>query len=1573
MALASGNIAFVGFNADGNDNIAFVALVDISAGETIIFEDNEWNGTTFNDTNEGAFSWTATSVVTAGTIVRIDNIGSGTIAASTGTVVDASLLSPSRGTNRGLGAGDETIYAYQGTAAAPTFITAIASGGFSATNGLLTNTGLTAGVNAINLSTLDDDADIAAFNAARSGQANFAAYLPIINNPTNWIAQDGTGDQSIDTTAPDVPFSSTVFTINAVATPTVTIAAQDASAAEAGSDTGTFRISRTGDTTNALTVNYAIATGSGQATNGTDYTPTLTGSATIAIGQAFVDISITPVDDAAVEGNETVTITLSSSANYSLGTDIATVNIIDNDTPLTDFTIGGFSFNVANIVSAGSVITSTSGTAGFLSGLLDGSGSPLANKTVGAILNVIGGSSANSSATLGEAPIVGGIVDNRAEIELTWGGSRLANDTGNDFVIYENGNTGFPEGYAVAVRRTSTGQFTNFLYQFSNNFDDSAVTSPVDGDGVFATAFDLSAFGLNAGESIDAIRVVNLTESAKVSGTDGQGFVDFTGATGFTPLVASGGSAFANTSLDPDITLVAALRNLQSTPTKISAIQGSGSTAALTGIQTIEGIVTRAFLGATKLNGFYVQEEDADSDGNVATSEAIFVYDPSGLFTGNVGDKVRITGTAGEFTSGTAGSRLTQLSSLTNVINLGASVLPTATNIQLPTTSVSDLERYEGMLVNISAATGNLTVTENFQLGRYGQIVLAVDGASNQAGTDARLDQYTQFNAPSVSGYTNYLAEIAKRKIYLDDGSGTQNVDPTLFGRGGQPLSATNTLRSGDTVSNIIGILDQRFEGYRIQTTDGVNFTPANPRPVTPPAVGGTLKVASFNVLNYFNDLDTNTVVTFANGLQFEPRGANTATEFTRQRDRTINAIIATVADVLGLTEIENNGYGSTSAIQDLVNGLNAIAGAGTYAFINPNSTNLGSDAISVAFIYKPSKVTTVGAAAFIPNGYGTGAFDVVGRKPLAQTFQQISTGEQFTAVINHFKSKGSSASGVGDADAGDGQGFSNGTRTRQAQDLASWLATKPTGTSDADYILLGDFNAYAQENPLTTLASSGYNNLSPNSSYSYVFDGQVGALDHALGNSTLASQVTGAIEWHINADEPSILDYNTEFKSAGQVISLYSADPFRTSDHDPVLVGLNLNSASTNIVLSANAINENVAANSAIATFTTTDPTIGDTFTYSFVTGTNDNSAFTISGNQLLINASPNFEAKSSYNILVRTTDQRGLSYDKALTININDVNEVPIVTTAIADLNAKQGDAFNFQIPTNTFTDIDAGDILTYSVTLENGNALPSWLTFNPTTRTFSGTPTSTDIGTLNVKVTASDLVNATASDRFVITIVNAVTGNNGLISGATAGDDVLIASSNSAFNGESNILFTGAGSDRIDFRPVSANPNSGNNRIDAGSGDDTIFVSQGDRAFGGDGNDTFDARDGKGGNRLSGGAGDDKFYLGFGDRALGGDGNDQFFISSGGNNLLSGGAGADIFNIITAGTIPSTANTILDFQAGTDSLGVLGKKFDGTSFSLADLTLTGNSIMIATNTIATLTGVNTSTLTAANFTFV
>ncbi|WP_341525544.1 ExeM/NucH family extracellular endonuclease [Nostoc sp. UHCC 0302] len=608
----------------------------------------------------------------------------------------------------------------------------------------------------------------------------------------------------------------------------------------------------------------------------------------------------------------------------------------------------------------------------------------------------------------------------------------------------------------------------------------------------------------------------------------------------------------ANTNLDVEATL-----------TKIHDIQGSAATfnSAFGGTRTIEGIVVAAFTGSSKLNGFYVQEEDADADTDSKTSEAIFVFDPSGLFSGSVGDKVQVSGKVGEFTSSSSGitSSLTQLSSLTSVVNLGASNLPTVTNIQLPVTGVTDLERYEGMLVNVSAASGDLTVTEQFQLGRFGQVVLSATGASNQPGTDGRLDQYTQFNAPSVSRYSAYLDEIAKRRIILDDGNNTQNPDPIIHARGGKPLSASNTLRGGDTVASISGVLDQRFEGYRVQTSTGEDFTPANPRPNTPPNVGGTLKVASFNILNYFNGDGTG-------GGFPTPRGAENLTEFNRQRDKIIQAIIGSGADALGLIELENDGYGANSAIQDLVNGLNGVAGTGTYTFINPE-TSLGTDQIAVGIIYKPGKVTPVGAAATTPDGYGQGAFDATGRKPLAQTFQQNSSGENFTLVVNHFKSKGSGTQGAGDADIGDGQGQFNGTRTRAAQDLATWLATNPTGNNDPDYLIVGDLNAYAKEDPLTVLAKAGYNNQLSQNTYSYVFDGQLGSLDHALANGSLSAQVTGAAKWHINADEPTVLDYNTNFKSAGQQDSLYNPDPFRSSDHDPVLVGLDLYSIDKTII----------------------------------------------------------------------------------------------------------------------------------------------------------------------------------------------------------------------------------------------------------------------------------------------------------------------------------------------------------------------------------------------------------------------
>jgi uncharacterized protein len=597
------------------------------------------------------------------------------------------------------------------------------------------------------------------------------------------------------------------------------------------------------------------------------------------------------------------------------------------------------------------------------------------------------------------------------------------------------------------------------------------------------------------------------------------------------------------------------------TITKIHDIQGTGTAAALTGLRTIEGVVVGAFNGATKLNGFYVQEEDADADANAATSEGIFVYDPTGQFTGAVGTKVRVTGTVAEFTGGVAGvagpasTSLTQLTVSSNgIVNLGSVALPTVTNIVLPVVDDSVLERYEGMLVNISAATGPLTVTETFKLGRFGQVGLSAGG---------RLDQFTQTNAPSVAGYADYLNNLLDRYIILDDGSGAQNPDPEIFARGGNPLSAANTLRGGDTIGSISGVLDERFEGYRVQTTTPANFVATNPRPETAPVVGGTLKIATFNLLNYFNG--------DGSGGGFPTsRGADNAAEFARQRVKTIDAILDMNVDVLAYNEMENDGYGATSAIQDLVNGLNAIAGAGTYAFVTPPANQLiggklGGDEITVGFIYKQNAVRI--APGTTAASLQTGVFDQVNtrvqRAPLAVSFERISggqgTGEVFTAVANHFKSKGSSAGGAGDADALDGQGLSNGTRTRASQQLAAWLDTKPTGTTDNDVIILGDLNAYRLEDPIQALIGAGYTSLFGPESYSYQFNGQWGSLDHALANSSLNGQVTGAVKFHINADEPIVFDYNTEFKTAGQISSFYGADAFRSSDHDPIVIGLNL------------------------------------------------------------------------------------------------------------------------------------------------------------------------------------------------------------------------------------------------------------------------------------------------------------------------------------------------------------------------------------------------------------------------------
>jgi predicted extracellular nuclease len=577
--------------------------------------------------------------------------------------------------------------------------------------------------------------------------------------------------------------------------------------------------------------------------------------------------------------------------------------------------------------------------------------------------------------------------------------------------------------------------------------------------------------------------------------------------------------------------------------TKIHEIQGSGSKSPEIGnIHTIEGVVVGDFQEDNQFGGFFVQEEDGDIDGDLATSEGIFVYNTS--FAVNVGDVVRVTGRVAEYPSDPLVESNTQLTNVSNVVINGTASLPMAASVSLPIGAVSDWECYEGMLVDVHATSGALTVTEHYNLDRYGEVLLSSGG---------RLEQFTQGNAPDVAGYTAHLEDIAKHSILIDDGRSGQNLFPILNARGGNNLSPTNTLRGGDTVALVTGALDYRYNVYRVQPTQPVNYAATNIRPSSAPSIGGNIKVASFNVLNYFNGDG------MGGGFP-TPRGARTFEDFQRQRTKTIAAISKLDADIIGLMELENDGYGTYSAVQDLVDGLNVVAGPGTYAFIDPGTPALGSDEITVGIIYKPAVVSEAGTAAFL-NTPGIFDGENTNRTPLAQTFEVVdadnpSFGEKFTIVVCHFKSKGDEdgeATGANE-DAGDGQGYWNQRRVEGADAVTTWLAGDPTGGNDSDFLIIGDLNAYSQEDPIKAVENAGYTNLITDS-YSYVFDGQWGSLDYALANSKLTPQVVGGAKWHINADEPDALDYSTRFNDP----SLYAPDEFRASDHDPLLVGLNL------------------------------------------------------------------------------------------------------------------------------------------------------------------------------------------------------------------------------------------------------------------------------------------------------------------------------------------------------------------------------------------------------------------------------
>ena len=559
----------------------------------------------------------------------------------------------------------------------------------------------------------------------------------------------------------------------------------------------------------------------------------------------------------------------------------------------------------------------------------------------------------------------------------------------------------------------------------------------------------------------------------------------------------------------------------------IGAVQGPGAVSPRDGERLrVEGVVTADFQAG--FTGFYLQET-GDGDGDPATSDGIFVHNPDG-FDVSVGQVVNVAGEVREYGGDTSTDWLTEISAVDLEV-CGTAEPPAPVELTLPAT-VEQREALEGMYVTLPQ---QLAIGETFEFGRYGTITLTV----------GRQPQPTALYDAGSQAAKDLAAQNVLESITLDDGRGSQNPDPAIHPNGDE-FTLGNLFRSGDLVTGATGVLDYRFDTWGVQPTQPAAFATGNPRPEAP-EVGGDLKVASFNVLNYFTTLTGP-----------DARGANDPVEFERQEAKIVTALAEIDADVFGLIEIENNG----TAVATLTEALNERLGADVYDYIETGVT--GTDVIATALIYKPESVTPDGAFQLMDQSKDPRWLDDYNRPGLTQTFVDAD-GAKVTVVVNHLKSKGSDCDDVGDPEDPNGQGNCNVVRTQAAAALADWLATDPTGAGAGRELVIGDLNAYAQEDPTQVLAAAGYTDLLAHfheegepDAYSYVFDGQLGYLDYALAGGDVLDEIAGAEVWNLNADEPSLIDYDMTFKEDAQD-ALYDDDAYRSSDHDPVIVGLSL------------------------------------------------------------------------------------------------------------------------------------------------------------------------------------------------------------------------------------------------------------------------------------------------------------------------------------------------------------------------------------------------------------------------------
>ncbi|MFN2362421.1 MAG: ExeM/NucH family extracellular endonuclease [Marinobacter sp.] len=578
---------------------------------------------------------------------------------------------------------------------------------------------------------------------------------------------------------------------------------------------------------------------------------------------------------------------------------------------------------------------------------------------------------------------------------------------------------------------------------------------------------------------------------------------------------------FIKTILAPALLLwlpvMAAAESCGAPATAISDVQGEETSSSLAGkTVSVEGVITMDARHKDGFRGFYLQQPDHETDNNPKTSEALFVY--TNRSAGSRGERVRVSGRVKEFHG------LTELTDVSSVDRCGKEDLPEPVPVNLPWPGDLPPEHLENMRVEVS---GELTVIDHYNLARYGELTLAA------------RDQLiaTEVIEPGKAAQSRHQSQNHSRLI-LDDGKGARNPRPVPWPE--PNLSADNTVRAGDRVGNLSGILDFRFGAWRLQPESTPVFKPVNPRPGVPPRPESTtLRVVTLNLGNFFNG--------DGNGKGFPaPRGARTAAGYTQQQSRLVAALTKPDPDIIAVTEMENDGYGPNSAIADLANALGE-----QWRFVKADSRT-GTDAIRNDLLYRSDRIRTKGRARR-PDAASS---PKLARPPVSQVFRSLEGNDTLRIIVTHLKSKACGGAAGPDRDQKDGQGCYNHSREQATRAILKWADSLPMPGSMAGTMITGDMNSYARETPLQLLAEAGYTNAvrqfhtcneTACDQTSYRYRGRRGTLDYSLVSEGLIERLVGATAWPINAEEPVALGYQGPVPVPGD-------QPWRSSDHNPVI-----------------------------------------------------------------------------------------------------------------------------------------------------------------------------------------------------------------------------------------------------------------------------------------------------------------------------------------------------------------------------------------------------------------------------------